>query len=96
MAGAPNARFASQPDAAPTNVRYQVVAWLTLAAAIAYLTRNAVSVAESTIREDLAIRAQAAARVENHTHRAGSLDVSDRESGVVGFDRLRAHDHSIH
>jgi ACS family D-galactonate transporter-like MFS transporter len=55
MAGAPNARFASQPDAAPTNVRYQVVAWLTLAAAIAYLTRNAVSVAESTIREDLGL-----------------------------------------
>ncbi len=39
----------------PTTVRYQVVVFLTLAAAIAYLVRNAVSVAESTIREDLGL-----------------------------------------
>ncbi len=45
----------SAAAAAPTYVRYQVVALLTLAAAIAYLTRNAVGVAESTIREDLGI-----------------------------------------
>lgn len=40
-------------DAAPTKGRYRVLGLLTLAAAIAYLTRNAVGVAESTIREDL-------------------------------------------
>lgn len=37
----------------PTTVRYQTVGWLTLAAALAYLCRNAVSVAESTIRVDM-------------------------------------------
>jgi ACS family D-galactonate transporter-like MFS transporter len=39
----------------PTLVRHEVLGLLTLAAAIAYLTRNAVSVAESTIREDLGL-----------------------------------------
>ena len=39
----------------PTRVRYEVLGQLTLAAAIAYLTRNAVSVAESTIRDDLGL-----------------------------------------
>ncbi len=39
----------------PTWVRHEVLGYLTLAAAIAYLTRNAVSVAESTIREDLGL-----------------------------------------
>lgn len=39
----------------PTRVRHEVLALLTLAAAIAYITRNAVSVAESTIREDLGL-----------------------------------------
>ncbi len=39
----------------PTFVRYQVVGLLTLAAAIAYLVRNTVSVAESTIRADLGL-----------------------------------------
>jgi MFS transporter, ACS family, D-galactonate transporter len=34
----------------PTSVRYRTVAWLTIAAAVAYLCRNAVGVAESTIR----------------------------------------------
>ena len=38
-----------------TRVRYQVLGLLTLAAAISYLTRNAVGVAESTIREDLGL-----------------------------------------
>ncbi|MFG0261366.1 MAG: MFS transporter [Novipirellula sp. JB048] len=37
----------------PTSIRYRGLAWLTLAAALAYLSRNAVSVAESTIRGDL-------------------------------------------
>ena len=39
----------------PTAVRYRVLTWLTLAAALAYLCRNAVGVAESTIREDLGL-----------------------------------------
>lgn len=37
---------------APTKIRYRTLAWLTLAAGLAYLCRNAVSVAESTIRAD--------------------------------------------
>ncbi len=41
------------PAAEPTVVRHEVLGLLTLAAGIAYLSRNAVSVAESTIREDL-------------------------------------------
>ena len=39
----------------PTAVRYRAIAWLALAAALAYLCRNAVGVAESTIREDLGL-----------------------------------------
>ncbi len=38
---------------APTTIRYRTLTWLTLAAALAYLCRNAVGVAESTVREDL-------------------------------------------
>ena len=38
-----------------TWVRWRVLAWLTLAAALAYLCRNAVGVAESTIRKDLGL-----------------------------------------
>jgi MFS transporter, ACS family, D-galactonate transporter len=38
-----------------TTVRYRVLAWLTLAAALSYLCRNAISVAESTIRSDLGL-----------------------------------------
>lgn len=38
---------------APTSIRYIALMWLTLAAAIAYLCRNSISVAESTIRNDL-------------------------------------------
>lgn len=37
----------------PTNVRYRVMAWLIIAAALSYLCRNVVSVAESSIRSDL-------------------------------------------
>src|SRR6478735_4393063 len=37
----------------PTRVRYLALSWLALAAGLAYLCRNAVSVAESTIRTDL-------------------------------------------
>ena len=39
----------------PTRIRYRALAWLTLAAALSYLCRNAVGVAESTIREDLGL-----------------------------------------
>ena len=39
----------------PTSVRYRTLGWLVMAAALAYLCRNAVSVAESTIRTDLGL-----------------------------------------
>ena len=42
-------------DERPTSIRFQVLALLTLAAALAYLARNAVGVAESTIRGDLGL-----------------------------------------
>ncbi|NNE91281.1 MAG: MFS transporter [Verrucomicrobiales bacterium] len=42
----------------PTAVRHEVLTWLVLAAAFAYLPRNAVGVAESTIREDLGLTLQ--------------------------------------
>ncbi len=45
----------AQSSSQPTLVRHEVLGLLTLAAAIAYLTRNAVSVAESTIRDDLGL-----------------------------------------
>ena len=35
----------------PTNARYRILAWLTLLAALSYLCRSSVGVAESTIRE---------------------------------------------
>lgn len=38
--------------------RYRVLTWLTVAAALAYLCRNAVGVAESTIRDDLGLSLQ--------------------------------------
>ncbi|MGN6548141.1 MAG: MFS transporter [Aureliella sp.] len=37
----------------PTTVRYRVLLWLALAAALSYLVRGAVSVAESTVRGEL-------------------------------------------
>ncbi len=42
-------------SARPTRVRHGVVAWLALAAALAYLARNGVGVAESSVREDLGL-----------------------------------------
>ncbi|MBM4001081.1 MAG: MFS transporter [Planctomycetes bacterium] len=39
----------------PTRVRFQVMAWLAAAAAIAYVCRNSLAVAEKTIRRDLDI-----------------------------------------
>lgn len=38
-----------------TTVRYRIVLWLTLAAALSYLCRNAVGVAESSMRADLGL-----------------------------------------
>lgn len=39
----------------PTTVRYQVLSWLTFAAALSYLCRSVVSVAESTVRDELGL-----------------------------------------
>lgn len=39
----------------PSTVRYRVMLWLTLAAALTYLVRGAVSVSESTIRSELGL-----------------------------------------
>ena len=39
----------------PTRARFIVLAGLCMAAALAYLTRNAVGTAESTIRDDLGL-----------------------------------------
>ncbi|MEK6238128.1 MAG: MFS transporter [Planctomycetales bacterium] len=46
---------AAESSNQPTWARLEVIGLLTLAAAIAYLTRNAVGVAESTIRDDLGL-----------------------------------------
>ncbi len=42
----------------PTRIRYRVLAWLTFAAALAYLCRNVVGVVESSIRSDLGLTLQ--------------------------------------
>jgi MFS transporter, ACS family, D-galactonate transporter len=39
----------------PTTVRYRALAWLTVAAGLAYLCRNSVGVAESAIRDELGL-----------------------------------------
>ena len=39
----------------PTTIRYRTLSWLTVAAALAYLCRNTVGVAESSIREELGL-----------------------------------------
>ena len=41
--------------AQPANVRYRALAWLTAAAGLAYLCRNAIGVPESAIREELGL-----------------------------------------
>lgn len=46
------------PIERPTTARYQALGWLTLAAAIGYLGRNALGVAESGIREELDLTRQ--------------------------------------
>jgi ACS family glucarate transporter-like MFS transporter len=44
-----------QPSARPSLVRFAVLAWLCAAAALAYVSRNAIAVAESTMRSDLGL-----------------------------------------
>ena len=49
---------AAEPEAQPeqpTTVRYQALAWLATASALAYLTRNSIGVAEGKIREELGL-----------------------------------------
>src|SRR5262245_10376325 len=45
-------------NACPTRTRFLVLAWLCAAAALAYLSRNAIAVAESTVRSDLGLTKQ--------------------------------------
>jgi MFS family permease len=45
-------------NAGPTRTRFIVLAWLCAAAALAYLSRNAIAVAESTVRADLGLTKQ--------------------------------------
>src|SRR5687768_10632985 len=42
----------------PTKTRFIVLAWLCAAAALAYVSRNAIAVAESTVRTDLGLTMQ--------------------------------------
>src|SRR5439155_13142424 len=42
-------------NARPTKTRFVVLAWLCAAAALAYVSRNAIAVAESTVRGDLGL-----------------------------------------
>ena len=45
-------------NARPTKTRFLVLAWLCAAAALAYVSRNAIAVAESTVRGDLGLTKQ--------------------------------------
>src|SRR5678816_744406 len=45
-------------NARPTKTRFLVLAWLCAAAALAYVSRNAIAVAESTVRSDLGLTKQ--------------------------------------
>ncbi len=45
----------ANPDGPPSRVRYAVWAWLCAAAAIAYICRNSIGVAESTMRRELGL-----------------------------------------
>ena len=55
--------FGSAIGESPTRTRYFVLAWLCLAATIAYICRNSIGVAESTIRRDLDLSEEAMAWV---------------------------------
>jgi ACS family D-galactonate transporter-like MFS transporter len=50
-----NGKPAIELTGRPTAVRYRALAWLTVAAGLAYLCRNAIGVAESAIREELGL-----------------------------------------
>jgi len=45
-------------NARPTKTRFLVLAWLCAAAALAYVSRNSIAVAESTVRSDLGLTKQ--------------------------------------
>lgn len=45
--------FIDHEEREPTHVRYHILAWLSVAAVLAYFGRNSIGVAESTIRGDL-------------------------------------------
>ena len=55
MTAGPETTYEADIAARPTRKRFEVLALLTLAAAVAYLVRVAIGVAESTIREDLGL-----------------------------------------
>ena len=55
--GEPPSKLAP-PNARPTKTRFLVLAWLCAAAALAYVSRNAIAVAESTVRADLGLTKQ--------------------------------------
>lgn len=48
----------SAANAQPTTTRFLVLTWLCAAAALAYVSRNAIAVAESTVRSDLGLTKQ--------------------------------------
>ena len=50
-----NGKPAGELTGRPTAVRYRALAWLTAAAGLAYLCRNAIGVPESAIREELGL-----------------------------------------
>src|SRR5712691_6783684 len=52
--GEPQSKLAPA-NARPTQTRFLVLAWLCAAAALAYVSRNAIAVAESTVRKDLGL-----------------------------------------
>src|SRR5437762_14279552 len=52
--GEPQSKLAP-PNARPTKTRFLVLAWLCAAAALAYVSRNSIAVAESTVRGDLGL-----------------------------------------
>jgi MFS family permease len=56
MGDAPS--ISAPAHARPTKTRFLVLAWLCAAAALAYVSRNAIAVAESTVRSDLGLTKQ--------------------------------------
>src|SRR5437867_11998571 len=55
--GEPQSKLAPA-NARPTQARFLVLAWLCAAAALAYVSRNAIAVAETTVRGDLGLTKQ--------------------------------------